>query len=211
MSEKSPSSHSKQLLHHVLKNILKIDQDERVSFSKWMEYNYFHRIHELCHDLQFELNHIHDYYDYIVNGQHCALNISTMNKSKLLISLMPTIKRENRFQLSSQYLLSLTYQDFNKFRQEDMIQMTKAPTTQTPSTTKPILSRISGSKTKLTSLPHSFDPYDESVCQSAEENPLLLDELKSPPSLLFQSSSNPFELSKPTKTSIPNQPWKDPV
>ena len=32
--------------------------------------------------------------------------------------------------------------------------------------------------------------------------------MKSPPSSLFQSSSNPFELPKPTKTSIPNQPWE---
>ena len=32
--------------------------------------------------------------------------------------------------------------------------------------------------------------------------------MKSPPSLLFQSSSIPFELPKPTKTSIPNQPWE---
>ena len=100
-SEKSPNSHSKQLFHHVLKNIFKIDQDERVSFSKWMEYHWFYHIHELCHDLQSELKHIHDYYsDYIniVNGQHCVLKFSTMNKLKLLISLMPTMNPENAFQ-----------------------------------------------------------------------------------------------------------------
>ena len=44
-------------------------------------------------------------------------------------------------------------------------------------------------------------------CESAEENLLHLDELKSPPSSLFQSSSNAFEFPQPTKTSIPNQPW----
>ena len=32
--------------------------------------------------------------------------------------------------------------------------------------------------------------------------------MKSPPSSLLQSSSNPFELPKPTKTPIPNQPWE---
>ena len=32
-SEKSPNSDSKQLLHHVINDILKIDQDEKVSFS----------------------------------------------------------------------------------------------------------------------------------------------------------------------------------
>ena len=87
-SERSPNSHSKQALHHVLKNILKIDQDERVSFSKWMEYHDFYHLHELCHDLQFNFDHIHDYSDYIVNGQHGALKFSTMNKLELLISLI---------------------------------------------------------------------------------------------------------------------------
>ena len=72
-SEKSPNSHSKQLHHHALKNVLNINQDERVSFSKWMEYKDYHNIYELCDDLQFELKHIHDYSDYIVNGQHCTL------------------------------------------------------------------------------------------------------------------------------------------
>ena len=48
--------------------------------------------------------------------------------------------------------------------------MIKEGTTQTPSTTKPFLSYISGSKTKLASLPHSIALFDESVCQSAEEN-----------------------------------------
>ena len=112
---------------------------------------FFHHIHELCHDLQSELKHIHDYSDYIANGQHCVPRVSTMNKLKLLISLMPTLNLENAFQLSSQYLLSLTYQDFNKFRQEDMIRMTKVPTTQTPSTTKPFLCHTS--KKDKTSLP----------------------------------------------------------
>ena len=114
-SEKSPNSHSKQLLHHVLKNILSIDQDERVPFSKWREYHWVYHIHELRHNLQFKLDHIHDYNDYIVNGQHCALKVSTMNKLRLLINLMPTMEIQNAFQLSSQYLLSLTYQDFNMF------------------------------------------------------------------------------------------------
>ena len=52
------------------------------------------------------------------------------------------------------------------------------------------------------------DLFDESVCESARQNPLHLDEVKSPPSSPFPSSSNPFELPKPTKTSIPNQPWE---
>ena len=54
---------------------------------------------------------------------------------------------------------------------------------------------------------HCTNPSDEAVCESAKENPLHLDELKSSSSS-FQSYSNPLELPKPTKTSIPNQPWE---
>ena len=77
-----------------------------------------------------------------VPGQHCALKSSTMNTIKLFNSWMLTRTNGNTFQLSSQYCLSLTYQEFNKFRQENMFRMTKVPTTQTPSTTKPFLSHI---------------------------------------------------------------------
>ena len=86
--------------------------------------------------------------------------------------------------------------------------MTKVPTTQTPSTTKPFLSHTSRIKTNLAFLSHCIDPFDESVCDSAEENPLHLDEFKSSPSSPFQSFPNLFELPKPTKTSISNQPWE---
>ena len=49
--EKSPISHSKQLLHHVLTNVLKISKDERLSFSKWMEYMDYENGKDLCDDL----------------------------------------------------------------------------------------------------------------------------------------------------------------
>ena len=71
-SEKSPTSHSTQLLHHGLKIVLRITTDERVSFSKSMEYHLYHNIHELCEELPFGLHLIHKYSDYIVNGQDYA-------------------------------------------------------------------------------------------------------------------------------------------
>ena len=84
-------------------------------------------------------------------------------------------------QLSSQYIRSLTYLEFNEFCPENMIKMIKEQTTQTPSTTKPILSQISRSN-PLSSLPYHIDLFDESACESAcesaEENLLHLDELK---------------------------------
>ena len=68
-SEESPSSHSKQLLLHALKNVLRITTGERVSFTKWMEYNHYHNIRELCEELPFGLHFIHNYSDYTVNRQ----------------------------------------------------------------------------------------------------------------------------------------------
>ena len=70
-----------QVLHHVLKNVLKITTDERVSFSKWMKSNHYHNIHELCEDLPFGLKDLYECSDYIVNGQHCALKSSTPKHS----------------------------------------------------------------------------------------------------------------------------------
>ena len=100
---------------------------------------------------------------------------------------------------SPQVFLSLTYQEFNKFRQENMSRMTKVPTTK--------LFLGHNTKSKLDSLPHLIDLYDESVYKSAEENLLHLKELKS--ILLFVgSTTNLFELPKPTKTSTSNQPWE---
>ena len=50
-----------------------------------------------------------------------------------------------------------------------MSRMTKVTTTQTPSTTKPVLAYNAGSK--LDSIPHLTDLFDEFVCESAEEPP----------------------------------------
>ena len=62
-----------------------------------MEYMDYQNINELCDDLQFELKHIHDYSEYIVNGQSCALTFGTMNKMKLFISWMSTRKKKTHF------------------------------------------------------------------------------------------------------------------
>ena len=160
-----------QILHHVLKNLLRLFVEERVSFSEWMKHNNYINIHELCEALPCRLKDLHKYSDYIVDEQHFVLKCITMHKIKLFISWMSTRKRETRFQLSSQYLLSLTYQDFQKFRLKERIREDKEqapPTAPTPSTTKPLLSHISGSEPY--SLPHYCDLFDESACEAAEEN-----------------------------------------
>ena len=70
-SEDSPSSNSIQVLHHVLKNVLRITTDERVSFTKWMQYHGYLIILEVYQGDPYILEDFHKYY--LVNGQHCAL------------------------------------------------------------------------------------------------------------------------------------------
>ena len=65
---------------------------------------------------------------------------------------------------------------------------------------KPLLGH--NTKSKLDSLPHLIDLYDESVCESAEENLLHLKKLKSI-QIFVGSTTNLFELPKPTKTLHP--------
>ena len=129
----------------------------------------YHNINELCHDLQFELKHMHDYSEYIVIGQNCALTFCTMNRIKLFISWMSTTKKETTFHFLSQYLISLIYPNFNKFRQEDMIRMTKVPTASTPSTTKPFLSCTSISKTRPVFLSQNVDLFDDPNSDSLKQ------------------------------------------
>ena len=84
----------------------------------------------------------------------------------------------------------LTYQDFNKFRQEDMIRMTKVPTTPTPSTTKPFPSHTSRCKTRPVFSSQHVDIFDESNCDSTETTLLDKDESDPFPSPAVKSASN---------------------
>ena len=105
---------------------------------------------------------------------------------------MLTRKKETTFQLSSQYLLSLTYQGFNKFRQQDMIRMTKVPATPTPSTDKPFPSHTSRSKTRPVFLSQHVDIFVESNCNSTEATLLDKDESDPSPSPTVKSAFNLF-------------------
>ena len=81
---------------------MKVCIDERVSFSKWMEYMDYDNVNDLCGDVQFELKHIHDLSDYIVDGQCCVLKFGAMSKTKMFISWMSTRKNDTTFQLPSE-------------------------------------------------------------------------------------------------------------
>ena len=59
-SEDSPSFNPFQVIHHVLKNVLGLFVDERVSFSNWMDYNDYLYIHEPCEELPHRLKDLHE-------------------------------------------------------------------------------------------------------------------------------------------------------
>ena len=83
-SEDSPSSNSIQVLHCVLKNVLRKTTDETVSFTKWMQYHGYLSIQELCEGVPYRLEDFHKYY--IVNGHLRVLKYSTRNTLNLLTS-----------------------------------------------------------------------------------------------------------------------------
>ena len=89
-SEDSTSPNSIQVFYHVLNKVLKIKKHEVVSISKWMKYMGYNNFTDLCVDRLIELNYIHDFSSYIVDGQYSALKLGTMNKLKLFIRWMST-------------------------------------------------------------------------------------------------------------------------
>ena len=89
-----------QSIHHVLKNVLRITTDERVSFTKWMQYQGYLIIQDICEGVPYILEDFHKYY--IVNRQHCTLKSSTINTMELFTSWMLTRTNQNIFDLPSQ-------------------------------------------------------------------------------------------------------------
>ena len=199
-SEKSPSSHCKQVVHHVLKNVLKISKDERVSFSKWMDYMDYGM--SMTYVMTFSLNSDISMTSVTTLWMDNILPSNlplTMNKKKLFISWMLTRMKNKANQVSSECFLALTHEDFNDIRQAHMIRMTEAPTAPIPAPSipsAPLTSQTSGSKKEQDFLPQHYDLFYEPVCESAGEIPLHLDELNSSPCSSFQSHSNPPYLAK---------------
>ena len=108
-SKDSPSPNPIQVHHHVLKSILMITTDERVSFSKWMEHSGYHDILEPCDILPLFLEYLYGCSDKIVDGQHCVLKPSTITKMKLFIIWLVNRTEGKTSHHFSQYFLSLTY------------------------------------------------------------------------------------------------------
>ena len=131
-NEDSISSKSLQAFHHVLNNVLKIGEDEIVSFQKWMTHKGYDNFTDLRIDFYPELNHIHDYRVY---GQKCGLKFGTMNKIRLFISWMSTRMTDTTVELYAEDLLALTYGDFNVLRTADLNRVSSGPISPPPGPT----------------------------------------------------------------------------
>ena len=121
----------------------------------------YDNVNDLCDDLQFEVKHIHDLSDYGLDGRHCVLKFCTMHKLWFFIKCMSTSMKDTTYELPAEYLLALTYEDFNVFWQADMIRMMSKPT----SPTTPLTSHIPGSKTRKAFLPQLYDPFATSILE----------------------------------------------
>ena len=137
-SDDSICPDSIQVFQHVLNNVLEIKKDEVVPFSKWMEYRGYDNFTDLCVDFHHQLDNIHNFSDYRVDGMKCALKYGTMNKLKLVISWMISRMKETIFELYAEHLLALTCEQFNDFRPEDTIRMSSVPTASPPGPTTPM-------------------------------------------------------------------------
>ena len=139
-----------------------------------------------------------------------------MYKHKLFINWMSTRMKYTTFELSPEHLSLLTYEDFNVFRQEDMIRMRSEPASPPPgpTTPTPLTSQTSGSKKRQAFLSQHNDLLDKPVSESTKTL-LDQDEFGSSPSSPFQSSFNSPEPQKLTRvhfhdnSSSPDNPPQD--
>ena len=113
-------------------NVLKTGEDEIASLPKWMQYRGYENFIDLCVDFHLELNNIHDFSDYRVDGLKCPMKFGTMNKLRLFISLRSTRMKDTTVELYAEHLLDLTYEQCNVFRKEDMKRMSSEPISPPP-------------------------------------------------------------------------------
>ena len=92
------------------------------------------------------------------------MKFGTMNKVKLFIKCMSTKMKDFTFKLSADHLLFLSYEEFNVFRQADMMSMGSNPKSSPPCPTTPMTSLTShtpGSKKRQAFSPQHDDLLHE--------------------------------------------------
>ena len=90
---------------------------------------------DLCVDFQMELKNIHIYSGYSIEVQQYSLEFGTMNKLRMIISLVGTKMKDTPGTFHSDHLLLVNHLEFHLIRQEEAFRMTKRPTATSPGAT----------------------------------------------------------------------------
>ena len=143
-SKDTNSSISMEVLQHVLQRVMDIkDEEEIKSLSKWMKHRGYHKFTDICAEFCHILDSIHDYSEFRLDGLRSTLKFSTMNKIRMFRSWMSTKMTNGVFALHTEDLLALTREQFNDFRQADMIRMMEK-TSPPPSESTTPMTTLSG-------------------------------------------------------------------
>ena len=119
-SKDTNSPRTMEVLQHVPQKLLDIkDEKENKSFSKWMKCREYDNCTGICADFCHILDRIHDYSEFRADGLRRALKFSTMNKIRMFTYWMGTKMTDGFFELYAETVL----EQFNDFRQADMIRM----------------------------------------------------------------------------------------
>ena len=171
-SEDSTSPNSILVFHHVLNNVLKIEDDEVVSLQNRMDSLGYNNFLDLWFDFQPGLSDIHSYSGCRVEGQQCPLKFDTMNTLRMFISWVRTKIKDTPGTFHSDHFLLLTNQKFHLFGQEEISRMTKVPKGLPPGPTTPmtrLTSHTLGSKKRQAFLSRHHDLLHEPDFESTEE------------------------------------------
>ena len=129
----------------------KKDEEENKSFSKWMKYRGYDNFTDICADFCHILDRINDYSEFRADGLRSALKFSTMNKIRMFTFWMGTKLTDAIFKLCAEDILALTREQFNDFRQADMIRMMGKTSSPPPGPTTPMTTLSGYTKGNITS------------------------------------------------------------
>ena len=151
-SKDTNSSRSMEVLQHVLQRVLDIkDEEENKFFSKWMKYRGYENFTDICADFCHILDRIKDYSEFRADGLRSALKFSTMNKIRMFTFWMGTRMTDSFLELYAEDLLALTREQFNDFRQADMIRMMGKTSSPPSGSTRPMTTLSGYAKGTVTS------------------------------------------------------------
>ena len=153
--EGSTSARSMEVFHLIVNKEMGIQNEEEMqSFKQWMSYRGFEKFTDMCNAFSYMLDNINDdHSEHKFDGLRHALKFGTMNKLRLFIRWMFTSTTDSTFKLYAEDLLALTREQFDNFRQKDMISMAGGPKSPLPGPTTPMTTFIGHTKGTTASEP----------------------------------------------------------